>query len=473
MSLREVKMSNENYGNVIHEFFKDNKFEVPKKKINNAEILPYNTRSRRVDYSNGVTGIVGEIARHYEEFELSDVNLTEELNQMIKSHKVDVDKSLKDIFAEIIMNFNPKETNQMNKDYRLFKFLPLNTDLSKMTDGKISSKSKELSKNEKKLANFINTIILNQSSKLDSVFNQETRIEDPLTKLYIDLFSSEKNTIEKKDAESYVKYHHLLDKVIDIDLEFMLSKKDFFSENFDKFIAYYYFIYIIQLIYKIDVRTDQTDGYRKIYWLYDSEKASLHREAVNHNWRAIKSNVGKRMYVNSLILKIIVILNNGNFITLSDFYEKDFNSELIQIIDCFEISDEILDKKKKASNTRDYIVLLFSIINKIYSEGKEKQGSQNRYFLWLEDFAKKYFLKIRGRYGYTLNLTEEYLVFLTTIIIKKDRMKLSTLFSEFEKRGLFLDNKSKKEVIKVFDKQGILQKKSDSGDAQYVSQILK
>lgn len=466
-------MGEENYKRVIKDFFNDSKFEVPKRKIQNAEILPYNTRSRRVDYSNGVTGIVGEIARYYEEFELSNINLTEELGNMISDYKVDVDDSLKDILNEIIVNFDPQNANQINKDYRLFKFHPLNTDIKKLNGEKISVKHKEMIKNEKKLALFINNIVLSQKDKLEVAFNEKTNINDPLTKLYIELFSSNKNSFTKKETESYVKYHHLLDTVIEEDLEFMLSKKDFFSENFDKFIAYYYFIYITQLMYKIDVRMDQTTGFRKVFWLYDNEKASLHREAVNYNWRAIKNNVGKRLYVNNLILKIIVILNNDDFITLNTFYNKDFISDLIKIIDCFENTTEILDKKKNATDTKDYLIILFDIINRIYSEDKEKQGTQNRYFLWLEDFAKKYFLKIRGRYGYTLNLTEEYLVFLTTIIVKNQRMKLSELFCEFEKRGLFLDNKSKKEVVKVFDKQGILQKKSDSGDAQYVSQILK
>ena len=45
-------------------------------------------------------------------------------------------------------------------------------------------------------------------------------------------------------------------------------------------------------------------------------------------------------------------------------------------------------------------------------------------------------------------------------------------FNEFEKRGIALDRYSKKEVMNLFDNLNIIDKKSDSGDAQYVKPIL-
>ena len=43
---------------------------------------------------------------------------------------------------------------------------------------------------------------------------------------------------------------------------------------------------------------------------------------------------------------------------------------------------------------------------------------------------------------------------------------------EYEKRGLFFDRYSKEEIIKLLTKLNLIDKKSDSGDAQYVKPIL-
>ena len=51
-------------------------------------------------------------------------------------------------------------------------------------------------------------------------------------------------------------------------------------------------------------------------------------------------------------------------------------------------------------------------------------------------------------------------------------MKLKDLFKAYEVRGVFLDQKSKEEIHNYFEKLNLIEKKSDSGDAQYVKGIL-
>jgi DNA phosphorothioation-dependent restriction protein DptG len=72
-----------------------------------------------------------------------------------------------------------------------------------------------------------------------------------------------------------------------------------------------------------------------------------------------------------------------------------------------------------------------------------------------------------------LTLTEETLIFLTKICIKdQEKMRLNDVFAEFEARGIFLENHSKAEVMRYYEKLNLIEKKSDSGDAQYVKRIL-
>ena len=61
---------------------------------------------------------------------------------------------------------------------------------------------------------------------------------------------------------------------------------------------------------------------------------------------------------------------------------------------------------------------------------------------------------------------------LVAVSITQERIELKQLWEELEKRGVWLDHHSKEEVVKMLDKLNYMEKKSDSGDAQYVKTIL-
>ena len=92
---------------------------------------------------------------------------------------------------------------------------------------------------------------------------------------------------------------------------------------------------------------------------------------------------------------------------------------------------------------------------------------------WFVRFVYDNFSKKRGPLGYNLNMTEDDVILMTKICINdKGRLKLNTLFNEFEKRGLCFDRDSKMRIIQLYEKLNLLEKKSDSGDAQYVRSVL-
>ena len=71
-----------------------------------------------------------------------------------------------------------------------------------------------------------------------------------------------------------------------------------------------------------------------------------------------------------------------------------------------------------------------------------------------------------------LNLNKDMLYILTALCVKEDKIKLNDLFKEFECRGIFFDRYSREEVITILNNWNLIDKKSDSGDAQYVKSIL-
>ena len=104
---------------------------------------------------------------------------------------------------------------------------------------------------------------------------------------------------------------------------------------------------------------------------------------------------------------------------------------------------------------------------------KKRKSAYGRYVGHLTNFYKARWLKNRKKAGLVLNLTESDIIFLTKISLQdKDRIRLIDLFNEYENRGIFLDNTSKTKLQDFFTRLNLLDKKSDSGDAQYVKRIL-
>lgn len=96
----------------------------------------------------------------------------------------------------------------------------------------------------------------------------------------------------------------------------------------------------------------------------------------------------------------------------------------------------------------------------------------SRYLKAFKEIISKFFRKHGGSLGTILALSQEHLLMLVAVSITEERIELKQLWKELENRGVWLDHHSKEEVVKVLDKLNYLEKKSDSGDAQYVKYIL-
>ena len=70
-------------------------------------------------------------------------------------------------------------------------------------------------------------------------------------------------------------------------------------------------------------------------------------------------------------------------------------------------------------------------------------------------------------------MTERDIIFLTKVSLRdEEKIRLNDLYKEYEFRGIYLDNSSKEYLQEFFTKLNLIDKKSDSGDAQYVKRIL-
>lgn len=140
------------------------------------------------------------------------------------------------------------------------------------------------------------------------------------------------------------------------------------------------------------------------------------------------------------------------------------------ISDCSELNN--LQKNEQRGPVFSEIDYLYESVRTQFKNTGRGRVSDG-YVKHFETFCHDRFLKSRGASGLMLNITEEFLIFLTKLAIHdEEKMSLNEVFRQFEMRGIYLDQPSKDEVVQFYTKLNLIEKKSDSGDAQYVRRIL-
>ncbi|KZX15088.1 hypothetical protein MBCUT_17330 [Methanobrevibacter cuticularis] len=456
-------MFEKNYGELYEQMTRaDGEIEHRLKK---SLMLPFATdHKQRVEFENGFNGTIGELSRIYNgkvffhDYDLD--NLIDEIIVKSKIESIDEDeKVLKDIIKEYLI----KDASINVIHPYLFQYLPLNENKHEKTG-------------EKKIAKFLRDIFLINNTFFKDFFNIE-QVDNILINFILD-------NIDKLDDEyvdpTYCSSLNFISKLFNNDLEFLMKDTDYLKRNLDIFFAYYYFFYVSQLSLKMSKGSsgiiDEPD---EIYYLLDWENVSKNRKSVELGYKFLKDeNLELLTYVNQIEQLNLLFGTRGLLIPelmekYDDFSDESKNQCLFYLnkwistyINLKKITDDV-ETTTFECNIEDLINKLFEILKKGINS-----APKYRYALNVENIAKKYFLKRRGKYGHMLNINQEILLLITKLSIKGEKMKITHLFKEFEKRGLYFDKYSKEEIISLFNKLNIIDKKSDSGDAQYVKPIL-
>lgn len=270
------------------------------------------------------------------------------------------------------------------------------------------------------------------------------------------------------------------------DFRFMLDNGMSTPEDLSDLLSLYYFYYTSQTCIALDQfgngsRTQQT----KLYFALDWEKVSANRECCKGGMKKLYDNV-MHIFSHAITLELLNQTDDPDnifdYISLSDSVEKQelddhyVASEIAKIEKIY--TESVGDYKnfssipyvESKSETDVAMRHLFECVN---AQFINRKSANDKYINKLYEFYRNRWLKNRKKAGLVLNLTERDIIFLTKISIqKRDRIRLVDLFKEFEKRGVYLDNISKGLLQEFFTRLNWLDKKSDSGDAQYVKRIL-
>ena len=429
------------------------------------KLLPYvaNDKKLVLDFQ----GVVGEISRI-----ICDKELKENL---------DVDLFINEIL-ERISEFEGSNSKEILKDIIRTMFI----DNGNLVDFDINTINYIQSTNDDiKIAKFLFAILFDEklNKSIQHCYNKEA--SNILYELVLKSLPELKNKKHKK--EEYTCYLPFIKKLFLKDFEFIISNEELYKNSLKRLLEYYYMFYVSQLIIKLN-KFDKADIDKadKVYYTLDWESTSKNRTAYKFGWDLLKKNV-ECVYSHAIALELLNHHSLGKQLTYKELYELfdeytdkiTLQTELLSLIDVYTegIKDVKWDEFKDVIRENEdevfkYVYKLFDIVEyqfKNSTRGRAYEAYRN----WFIKFVYTNFSKRRGQLGYNLNLTEDDIILMTKICINNnERIKLKILFEEFELRGLFFDRDSKTKIIQLYEKLNLLEKKSDSGDAQYVRTVL-
>ncbi|MBB5172443.1 DNA phosphorothioation-dependent restriction protein DptG [Texcoconibacillus texcoconensis] len=432
-------------------------------------LLPYSTSTKGNELKDD-QAIVGNLVRN-----ISDLNYKEfKKEELFENVKENVISDQKEKLVDIIKEFFFDDNGQLVLSHPMF-FKYLN----------------QAGNNEKKVAEFLAGVLVDENIQDKVLESFEKKPKQVLLALLYDSMP-DLMASNKSNKSNYFCMNSHIKNLFTEDLLFLLEDENLLVRYFYMMIIYYYFFYTTQIVLDLDRMFDnKTEAIYPVYFNVNWEKRSSSRDSYKQGWKMIQSKLPKLFSHINCINMINHVENDTykqlNYDRLKEVVGKLSSKDHLDLANEFEnwkneyencLNDVNWEAKKPVPQNADENVVLkevrslFHSINYQFQHSGRKKASV-QYYDGIFALAKEHFLKQSGPLGYTLNLTQEYLILLTKLCIKdREKILLKELFQQLELRGVYFDRTSKKHVIELYERLNILEKKSDSGDAQYVKYVL-
>jgi len=431
---------------------------------NKFKLLPY--AANETNLVSNFDGVIGAFSRMVCDKELKNkLNVNEFIeNVMDEVERFENDNS-KQSFRDIIKTMFINNENLVDFDIKAMNYI-------------------EASTQEDKVAKFIYSLFFDDELKesLKEHYNKETK--NILKKLVLgalpDLYDKETKVEEYKCYLPFVK------ELFKTDFKFLMSDAELYKNSIQRFLEFYNMFYISQLSMKLSsFENANLNNPDPLYYTLSWESTSKNRTAYKFGYENLKESM-KSLFSHAIALEI---LNHHNldvqlgYVELYKIFTENDSLKIAEDIEALiedyekricdknwnEFKDDIKEDENIAFNK---VYKLFDVIEFQFVKSGRTRAYES-YKNWFRRFIEEKFGKRRGSLGYNLNLTEEDIILLTKICINKNlKLKISVLFEEFERRGIWFDRDSKTRIIQLYEKLNLLEKKSDSGDAQYVKSVL-
>ncbi|WP_214708024.1 MULTISPECIES: DNA phosphorothioation-dependent restriction protein DptG [unclassified Exiguobacterium] len=266
------------------------------------------------------------------------------------------------------------------------------------------------------------------------------------------------------------------------DLIHLSQNPKFFLDNLNHLLVHYTFIVISQTVLQTNRFTKfNHEKIMPLFFLMEWEKGARWRTSYMSGYKLLKEQVEdfyKHEHALNIVCQIPAIKAKKNLYyhhldELLTSTGEDAVATYIQSLydwmnNFYTIYTAIETPFYTPEKTLDEA---FRDLAKSISSGLSNEN-KSRYPTAFDAFVLKFYKKHGGSLGSLLAVNQEQLLALIACSIKQEKIELNKLWHELEARGLFFDHHSKEEIVGLLDKLNYLEKKSDSGDAQYVKSIL-
>jgi DNA phosphorothioation-dependent restriction protein DptG len=461
---------------------------------NQIKLLPFKTNPSGDTFSEdfkSFQGVVGEL------FRILNYKTQVEFGKNSGYFKLELKETiLKAAIDKVATEYSEEFKNMLTKlffdeDHGLIKF-NIKT-LSYMNFINSNNAVKEISK-------FLFDIYLCEFVN-DTFINEDTSNENLLNQLIIQCLPELNEVNTKTKISGYFNLFPEIKEQFEEDFTFLSSNNSILLKHVEDFFKYYYFHYLNQLLLQLKDFGTGTSKIKPIHYTLDWETLSETRLSSHGiGWKQLnKYSESMFAHVNTLELLNYISVDGKpvedykNIVNLvrsfKDKEKEKFHECLNELIDFYTDNITVFETGKNWDDCKRLLELALNkgnfedqIFVSIYTlwfkikyqfENSSRSKPYSDYSKWYSQFGKVNYTKNRGRLGNTTVLSQELLLFLTRVCIgSEDKIRLKTLWDKFKDRGIIFDETTKLEITKLFEKINLIEKKSDSGDAQYVKSTI-
>ncbi|WP_139994494.1 DNA phosphorothioation-dependent restriction protein DptG [Kurthia sp. Dielmo] len=433
----------------------------------NTYVTPFPTRNpERANFEAGfspvmaaVLRVIGNESKYYERNDQA-------VEEIIENGKFDQEPS-KAAFANYLKNEMKEIENGNVYKFEQLKYIPF-TETSKEAKGELM------------YFHFFYDLFIRQNiEEIQEIFSA---VESQ------DLLSTIMNLtmVEQANFDEPAQYKQLfpfMQKQFVEDLRVLATNPTFLITNLEEFFVQYCYFALTQMIVQTNRYTEfNAEKPFPVVLFLNTESTQKWRDGYRYGYKLLKEEF-RYFYAHEHVLNILganTFADNGNWFyhDYATFFkeqgpeaEQQFVQSIYQWIE--EVMAVRIDDVTPIPYKHQTLEEAFrDLVELVRLQVKDEVYS--RYTKAFDMFLRRFYRKNGGSLGSLLAVSPKQLLTMIAVCVgpKNSRLELNYLWAELEKRGVFLDDQTKEEVVHLLDQLNYLDKKSDSGDAQYVKAIL-
>lgn len=447
------------------------------------KLLPFNSNpSSAFDKKCGLHGTTGEFFRLWENdgskaIEDFDKSVVAPMKQYLITQKQMPHEQIGE-FIRMLKDILLVNGNINISDSSFLKYIPLMPN-----DENIGIKDrKKYSDGQRKLANYLLSMLPVEMGKSAS-----KKTNNLFTKILKEALSTSFTFPSDSVSCEYTALPYIKQTFAE-DLKWMMEQDEAVKVKYLHLFLHFYACYsVTQTIVNINPKkTTSVTGPTQFYFILNSEKASVNHDAVIRGWSyQIPKQTLDKLYGKSQALDILNSVLGGNIGYYSDVYGVLSSTPFEENRDaCNKLLKLYQAQKREVFNRRTSengsIGEIDTTVNNYYEfferleylcTGLQSPSYISRMRKKVIDLLSVRFLQSR-RGNFVLVLDNEMLTFLIALFTKSKKTKLEDMYKRFNSYGIHFNRGSRMAIEDYLLKLNLLDRKSDSGEAQYVKIVL-